>query len=53
MLNTTLKEAIFRIVHRVTTPAQYIGGELNAVVKDHRDVRGKLCLPSRTPTASA
>jgi radical SAM family uncharacterized protein len=28
----------------VTTPAQYVGGELNAVVKDHRQVRGKLCL---------
>ncbi len=26
------------------TPAQYVGGELNAVVKDHRAVRGKLCL---------
>jgi radical SAM family uncharacterized protein len=25
-------------------PAQYIGGELNSVVKDHRRVRGKLCL---------
>ena len=25
-------------------PAQYIGGELNSVVKDHRQVRGKLCL---------
>ena len=26
------------------TPAQYIGGEWNAVVKDHRAVRGTLCL---------
>jgi radical SAM family uncharacterized protein len=25
-------------------PAQYIGGEVNSVVKDHRQVRGKLCL---------
>jgi radical SAM family uncharacterized protein len=25
-------------------PGQYIGGELNSVVKDHRRVRGKLCL---------
>ncbi len=25
-------------------PAQYVGGELNSVVKDHRQVRGKLCL---------
>ena len=29
---------------RVTTPAQYIGGELNSIVKDHAKVRGKLCL---------
>ena len=29
---------------RVQMPAQYIGGELNSVVKDHRQVRGKLCL---------
>jgi len=44
MLNSTLKEAVLRIVQRVQTPAQYIGGELNSVVKDHRQVRGKLCL---------
>jgi radical SAM family uncharacterized protein len=44
MLNTALKEAVFRILPRVGTPAQYIGGELNSVVKDHRQVRGKLCL---------
>jgi radical SAM family uncharacterized protein len=25
-------------------PAQYVGGERNIVVKDHRSVRGKLCL---------
>jgi radical SAM family uncharacterized protein len=41
---TSLKEAVFRLLPRVQTPAQYIGGELNAVVKDHRQVRGKLCL---------
>ncbi|MCS7047471.1 MAG: B12-binding domain-containing radical SAM protein, partial [Gemmataceae bacterium] len=44
MVNTTLRDAVNRIVHRVQTPAQYLGGELNAVVKDHRHVRGKLCL---------
>src|SRR5437870_8347495 len=44
MMNTTLKQAVSRVLPRVTTPAQYIGGELNAVIKDHRDVRGKLCL---------
>src|SRR5471032_2850005 len=44
MRNTTLKDAVMRILPRVQSPAQYCGGELNSVVKDHRDVRGKLCL---------
>jgi radical SAM family uncharacterized protein len=44
MLNTALKEAVLRMVLRVQKPAQYTGGELNSVVKDHRSVRGKLCL---------
>ncbi|MGL6096927.1 MAG: radical SAM protein, partial [Fimbriiglobus sp.] len=44
MLNTALKDAVFRVLPRVATPAQYLGGELNATVKDHRHVRGKLCL---------
>lgn len=44
MLNMDLKEAVFRLLPQVSTPAQYIGGELNSVVKDHRQVRGKLCL---------
>jgi radical SAM family uncharacterized protein len=44
MLNTSLKEAVSRLLPRVQTPAQYIGGELNSVVKDHRHVRGRLCL---------
>jgi radical SAM family uncharacterized protein len=44
MINTALKEAIGRLLPRVRTPAQYIGGELHSVVKDHRQVRGKLCL---------
>ncbi len=39
-----LREAVTRILPRVQTPAQYLGGELNSVVKDHRRVRGKLCL---------
>ncbi len=33
-----------RIWPHVQTPGQYVGGERNAVVKDHRTVRGKLCL---------
>lgn len=45
MLNTQLKDFVSRfILPRVTQPAQYIGGELNMVRKDHRSVRGKLCM---------
>jgi radical SAM family uncharacterized protein len=44
MVNTSLKEAVARLLPRVQTPAQYIGGELHSVVKDHRRMRGKLCL---------
>src|ERR1041384_805082 len=44
MLNTTLKDTLMRLLPRVQTPAQYTGGELNSVVKDHRAVRGRLCL---------
>src|SRR5437867_9519241 len=44
MFNTSLRQAIDRLLPRVQMPAQYIGGELNSVVKDHRAVRGKLCL---------
>jgi radical SAM family uncharacterized protein len=44
MTNTALKTEVLRLLPRVTTPGQYAGGELNSVVKDHRQVRGKLCL---------
>ncbi len=44
MVNTSLKEAVGRLLAGVQMPAQYCGGELNSVVKDHRRVRGKLCL---------
>jgi radical SAM family uncharacterized protein len=44
MMNSALKNEVRRRVPRVSTPAQYLGGELNSVVKDHRQVRGKLCL---------
>ena len=39
-----MKDAVLRILPRVQTPAQYLGGELNSVVKDHAKVRGKICL---------
>jgi len=44
MVNRELKEAVGRLLPRVQTPAQYTGGELHSVVKDHRAVRGTLCL---------
>src|SRR3954467_9281801 len=44
MLNTALKNAVLPLLPRVQMPAQYLGGEMNSVVKDHRSVRGKLCL---------
>src|SRR5579871_775135 len=43
-MNTPLKETVQRLLLRVQKPAQYIGGEIGSVVKDHRQVRGKLCL---------
>ncbi len=40
-----LKDRITReILPLVQLPGQYIGGELNAVVKEHATVRGTLCL---------
>jgi radical SAM family uncharacterized protein len=44
MYNTALRQAVDRLLPRVQMPAQYIGGELNSVVKDHRQVRGRMCL---------
>jgi radical SAM family uncharacterized protein len=44
VINTALKDAVSRLLPRVQAPAQYIGGEMNSVVKDHRSVRGRLCL---------
>src|SRR5437764_3873297 len=44
MLHLHLKETLFRVLPQVQMPGQYMGGELNSVVKDHGKVRGKLCL---------
>lgn len=45
MVNHQLKALVVdRLLSDAQTPAQYIGGEWNATVKDHRSVRGKLCL---------
>ena len=45
MLNQSLKDIVIqRILPCVQTPAQYTGGEWNAVAKDHRTLRGTFCL---------
>src|SRR5438477_9151940 len=44
MMNTALRQTITRLLPRVRMPGQYMGGELNSVTKDHRQVRGKQCL---------
>ena len=45
MLNSDLRAYVLsRLLPRVQTPAQYLGGERNAVVKDHRSVAGRLCV---------
>jgi len=45
MLNTDFKDYVSRfILPRVIQPAQYVGGELNMIRKDHGSVRGKLCM---------
>jgi radical SAM family uncharacterized protein len=45
MLNQRLKDYVVgHLLPKVQMPAQYLGGELNIVRKDHREVRGKLCL---------
>ncbi len=44
MYNQDLKDRLLGFLSRVRQPAQYLGGELNSVRKDHREVQGKLCL---------
>ena len=45
MLNQSLKDFDRRSpAPQVQTPAQYIGGEWNSTVKDHRPCGGRLCL---------
>ncbi len=45
MLNVTLKEYVTsRVLPNVQTPAQYLGGELHSIRKDHREVAGTVCL---------
>lgn len=45
MFNQALKDQLDRrILGKVQNPIAYVGGELNAVRKDHRSVAGRLCL---------
>ncbi|MCP4193263.1 MAG: TIGR03960 family B12-binding radical SAM protein [Planctomycetaceae bacterium] len=45
MINTKLKnQLVNEVLLKVQQPSQYVGGEHNMVRKDHRKVRGKLCL---------
>ncbi len=44
MLNVPLKTSITKLLLRVLKPAQYLGNELHSTHKDHRQVRGTLCL---------
>lgn len=45
MFNQPLADyVISHVLPAVQTPAQYVGGEVNIIQKDHRQVRGKLCL---------
>ncbi|QDS85905.1 Radical SAM superfamily protein [Rosistilla ulvae] len=45
MINSQRKQFVeSRILHKVSMPSQYLGGERNAIVKDHRTLKGKICL---------
>jgi radical SAM family uncharacterized protein len=44
MMPSLKNYVVDHLLSQVQTPAQYTGGEWNAVVKDRRSVRGTLCL---------
>jgi radical SAM family uncharacterized protein len=45
MLNSSLKDIVVgKLLPQVQCPAQYIGGEWNAVCKDPQKIHGKLCM---------
>ncbi|MFO0878898.1 MAG: TIGR03960 family B12-binding radical SAM protein [Gemmataceae bacterium] len=44
MFNTPLRQAVERLLPRIQMPAQYLGGELNSVIKDARQVRGRMVM---------
>jgi len=44
-MNSTLKKSVTRLVlPLVQAPAQYLGGELNSVPRDHATAKGSICL---------
>ncbi len=45
MLNQELKQLVVaKVLPAVRMPGQYVGGELNSIVKDHGTTRGTVCL---------
>lgn len=44
MRGETLKKRVRQHLHQVSTPAQYLGGEVNSVIKDPGQVEGRICL---------
>lgn len=45
MFNQAVRDFVVnRVLPKVQAPASYLGNERNIVRKDHRDMRGKLCL---------
>ena len=45
MINQPLRQKLESLIWpHVQTPAQYVGGERNIVVKNHHDLKGKVCL---------
>lgn len=44
-MNPTLKQSVKeRVLPHVQAPAQYLGGELNSIRKDHSTAKGSVCL---------
>ena len=44
MRGESLKKRVRQHLHHVSTPGQYLGGEVNSVVKDPAQVEGRVCL---------
>jgi radical SAM family uncharacterized protein len=44
MRGESLKKRVRQHLHHVSTPGQYLGGEVNSVVKDPTQVEGRVCL---------